>query len=171
MFFLKKKFFINPNNLNLKEKLVKIKRVCKVTKGRRYFSFSSIVVKGNYNGIVGYGMGKSKEISDSIYKAGEKAKKNLIKVPIINETIPYEQSFKYCSSKINLYPANKGTGVIAGGSARIVLELAGIKNIFSKFIGSSNIYNCVKATYNALKILSYNYEILKTKTLNKNDNI
>ncbi|WGH25767.1 MAG: 30S ribosomal protein S5 [Candidatus Shikimatogenerans bostrichidophilus] len=169
MFFLKKKKIINFNNLELNEKLVKIKRVCKVTKGRRDFSFSTIVIKGNNKGIVGYGMGKSKEISDAIYKAGEKAKKNLIMVPIINDTIPYEQSFKYCSSKIFLFPANKGTGVIAGGSARIVLELAGIKNIFSKFIGSSNVYNCVKATFYALKEIRNNYDIMSEikKNINK----
>ncbi|WGH26122.1 MAG: 30S ribosomal protein S5 [Candidatus Shikimatogenerans bostrichidophilus] len=151
MLNFKKKNFINPNNLNLIDKLIKIKRVCKVTKGRRYFSFSSIIVKGNKNGIVGYGMGKSKEITDSIFKASEKAKKKLIKIPIINDTIPHEQYFKYCSTKIYLYPAKKGTGVIAGSSARIMLELVGIKNIFSKFIGSTNIYNCLKATFYALK--------------------
>lgn len=163
---LKKKDFININNLNLKEKLVKIKRVCKVTKGRRDFSFSSIVIKGNYKGIVGYGIGKSKEISDSIYKAGEKAKKNLIIVPIINYTIPYEFNFKYCSTKIYLYPAKKGTGIIAGSNARIILELAGINNIYTKFIGSSNVYNCVKATYYALRKIKYDYEILKNNRKN-----
>ncbi|WGH25488.1 MAG: 30S ribosomal protein S5 [Candidatus Shikimatogenerans bostrichidophilus] len=160
---MKNKRFINPYNLNLKEKLVKIKRVCKVTKGRRDFSFSSIVVKGNYNGIVGYGIGKSKDISDSILKASEKAKMQLILVPIENGTIPYEISYKYCSSKINLYPAKEGTGVIAGGSARIILELAGINNIFAKFIGSSNIYNCIKATFYALVKLINDYKILKER--------
>ncbi|WOX79153.1 30S ribosomal protein S5 [Candidatus Shikimatogenerans bostrichidophilus] len=151
---------------DIKEKIVKIKRVCKVTKGRRDFSFTCIIVKGNYNGIVGYGMGKAKEIPNSIYKAEVKANKNLIKIPIVNETIPHEQSYKYCSSKILLYPAYKGTGVIAGGSARIVLELAGIKNVYAKFIGSSNVYNCVKATYNALKEIKENY-YLKLK-INEN---
>ncbi|WGH28144.1 MAG: 30S ribosomal protein S5 [Candidatus Shikimatogenerans bostrichidophilus] len=153
MFILKKKNIINHYNINLKEKLVKIKRVCKVTKGRRDFNFSSIVVKGDSNGIIGYGVGKSKEISDSIYKASNRANKKLIKIPIINDTIPHEQYYKYCSSKIYLYPAKKGTGLIVGGSARIILELSGIKNIYSKFIGSSNIFNCLKATFYALKEL------------------
>ncbi|WGH25401.1 MAG: 30S ribosomal protein S5 [Candidatus Shikimatogenerans bostrichidophilus] len=159
MLIIKKKDFINKNNL--KEKLVKIKRVCKVTKGRRDFSFTTIVVKGNFKGIVGYGIGKSKEISDSIYKASQKANKNLILIPIKNYTIPYQLKFKYCSSIIYLYPAKIGTGVIAGSSARIVLELAGINNIYTKFIGSSNVYNCVKATYYALKLLKDEYEIIK----------
>ncbi|WGH27152.1 MAG: 30S ribosomal protein S5 [Candidatus Shikimatogenerans bostrichidophilus] len=158
MFNFKNKNIINHNNLKLKEKLVKIKRVCKVTKGKRDFNFCSIIVKGNNNGIIGYGIGKSKEISDSIYKASENANKKLIKIPIVNETIPHEQYYKYCSSKIFLYPANKGTGLIAGGSARIILELSGIKNIYSKFRGSSNLYNCLKATYYALKDL-INYDI------------
>ncbi|MDH3003721.1 MAG: 30S ribosomal protein S5 [Candidatus Shikimatogenerans sp. JK-2022] len=154
MYFKKNK--INYFNLKLKDKIVKIKRVCKVTKGRRDYKFSTIIVKGNYNGIVGYGKGKSKDISDSIYKASEIANKRLIKIPIKNYTIPHEQYFKYCSSKIYLYPANIGTGIIAGGSARIILELSGIKNIYSKFIGSSNIYNCLKATFYALKELISN---------------
>ncbi|MDH3004222.1 MAG: 30S ribosomal protein S5 [Candidatus Shikimatogenerans sp. JK-2022] len=158
---IREKNIINPNDFNLKEKLVNIKRVCKVTKGRREFSFTSIVIKGNYEGIVGYGIGKSKEISDSIYKAGEIAKKNLIKVPIKNFTIPYEFNLKYCSSKIYLYPAKKGTGIIAGSSSRILLELAGINNIYTKFIGSPNVCNCVKATYYALKKLKFEYDIIK----------
>ncbi|MDH3004922.1 MAG: 30S ribosomal protein S5 [Candidatus Shikimatogenerans sp. JK-2022] len=156
---------INPINLNFKEKLVKIKRVCKVTKGRRDFSFSSIVVKGDCQGIVGYGMGKSRDISESIKKASEKANKKLIIVPIINGTIPYKINFKYCSTRINLYPAKIGTGVIAGLSARIIFELAGIENIFAKFFGSTNILNCLKATYNALLQLKNDFEIIK---LNKN---
>ncbi|MDH3004577.1 MAG: 30S ribosomal protein S5, partial [Candidatus Shikimatogenerans sp. JK-2022] len=132
---------IDINFLNLKDKLVKIKRVSKVTKGRREFSFSSIVIKGDYKGIIGYGIGKSKEIADSIFKAGEKANKNLIRVPIKNFTIPFELSYKFCSSKIYLYPAKIGTGIIAGSSARILLELAGINNIYTKFIGSTNVCN------------------------------
>ncbi|WGH24847.1 MAG: 30S ribosomal protein S5 [Candidatus Shikimatogenerans bostrichidophilus] len=153
--------FIDPKNLILKEKLVKIRRVCKVTKGRREFSFSTIVIKGNKDGVVGYGIGKSKEIADSIYKAGERAKKRLINVPIINGTIPYKYSFKFCNSKIILYPAKIGSGIIAGSSARILLELAGINNIYTKFLGSSNVYNCVKATYYALKKIYFEYNIIK----------
>ncbi|WGH25030.1 MAG: 30S ribosomal protein S5 [Candidatus Shikimatogenerans bostrichidophilus] len=161
MIIKKKKLFFSFNNLSIKEKVVKIKRVCKVTKGRREFSFTSIVVKGDNKGLVGYGVGKSKEISDSISKASVKANKNLIIVPIKNKTIPFEFMFKYCSTKIYLYPAREGTGIIAGSSARILLELSGINNIYTKFIGSSNVCNCVKATYYALKSLNEQYEIIK----------
>ncbi|MDH3004438.1 MAG: 30S ribosomal protein S5 [Candidatus Shikimatogenerans sp. JK-2022] len=166
MLIIREKKIINPSNYNLKEKLVKIKRVCKVTKGRREFSFTSIVVKGDYKSIIGYGVGKSKEISDSILKASNKSKNNLIFVPIINYTIPYEFSFKYCSTKINLYPAKLGTGIIAGSSARILLELSGIKNIYVKFIGSTNVFNCVKLTYYALKKLKLEYDIIKNNKKN-----
>ncbi|BDT61491.1 MAG: 30S ribosomal protein S5 [Flavobacteriales endosymbiont of Rhyzopertha dominica] len=165
---LNKKIKVNYKEYELIEKIVKIKRVCKVTKGRRDFSFSTILVKGNYNGIIGYGIGKSKDVSNSIYKANVNSNRKLIKIPIINYTIPYQQMYKYCSTKIYLYPAYQGTGIIAGNSARIVLELAGIKNIVSKFIGSTNIYNSVKATFYALKEILLNYKIFKKKI---NDNI
>lgn len=141
---------IRPGGLDLKERLVVIKRVCKVTKGRRYFSFSAIVIKGNQNGIVGYGFGKSKEAQDAIYKAGEKAKKNLIRVPIFKGTIPHEQEAKFGGAFVLIKPASEGTGVLSGGSMRAVLELAGIPNILSKSKGSSNPHNVVKATIKAL---------------------
>jgi small subunit ribosomal protein S5 len=141
---------VKPFGIDLKEKLVKVKRVCKVTKGRRYFSFSAIVIKGNKNGILGYGFGKSKEATDAIYKAGEKARKSLIRIPIVNGTVPHEQEAKHGGVKIFIFPASEGTGVIAGGAVRIVLEYAGIKNVLSKLKGSSNTNNCVKATINAL---------------------
>lgn len=153
MLILKKIEKIKPGGLDLKEKLIIMKRVCKVTKGRRYFSFSAVVVKGNENGIVGCGFGKSKEAPDAIYKAGEQAKKNLVRVPIFKETIPHEQEAKFGGAHVFIHPASIGTGILAGGSMRAVLELAGIPNILSKSKGSSNPHNVVKATIKALMYL------------------
>lgn len=141
---------IKLNNLELKERLVVVKRVCKVTKGRRYFSFSAVVVKGDEKGIIGYGFGKSKEAPDAIYKAGEQAKKKLIQIPIFKGTIPHEQEAKFGGAHIFIRPASEGTGVLSGGSMRAVLELVGIPNILSKSKGSSNPHNVVKATIKAL---------------------
>lgn len=158
MLFLRTIKKVNAIGLELKENLVMMKRVCKVTKGRRYFSFSSIVVKGNKNGIVGYGFGKAKEASDSIQKAGEYAKKNLFKIPIKHGTIPHEQFARFSGSKIFMKPASNGTGILSGGPMRAVLELVGISNILSKSIGSSNPHNVVRATMIALLSLrSVNY--------------
>lgn len=153
MLVLKKHEKIKPGGLDLKERLVLMKRVCKVTKGRRYFSFTAVVVKGNESGIVGYGFGKSKEAPDAIYKAGEKAKKNLIRIPIFKGTIPHEQEAKFGGAYVLIRPASEGTGVLSGGSMRAVLELAGIPNILSKSKGSSNPHNVVKATIKALMYL------------------
>ncbi|WP_185850802.1 30S ribosomal protein S5 [Blattabacterium cuenoti] len=139
--------------LELREKLIGVTRVCKVTKGRRYFSFSAIVIKGNEKGMVGYGFGKSKEAPDAIRKAGERAKKSLCKVCILpNGTIPHEQEAKYGGAKILIKPASEGTGVIAGGPLRAVLESVGLRNVLSKSKGSSNPHNIIKAT---IKALSY----------------
>lgn len=163
---------IKPAGIDLKERLVIMKRVCKVTKGRRYFSFSAVVVKGNENGVVGFGFGKSKEAPDAIYKAGERAKKNLIKVPIYNGTIPHSQEAKYSGAYVFIKPATEGTGVLSGGSMRSVLELAGIPNVLSKSKGSSNPYNVVKATIKALinlrsaKIIAKNRGISLDKLFN-----
>lgn len=137
-------------NLELKERLVGVTRVCKVTKGRRYFSFSAIVIKGNENGIVGYGFGKSKEAPDAIHKAGEQAKRNLCNVYISNGTIPHEQEAKYGGAHILIRPASEGTGIIAGGPLRAVLESVGLRNVLSKSKGSSNHHNIIKATIKAL---------------------
>ncbi|AWU39805.1 30S ribosomal protein S5 [Blattabacterium punctulatus] len=149
--FLEKKG--KHSGLELKEKLVGVTRVCKVTKGRRYFSFSAIVIKGNENGMVGYGFGKSKEAADAIRKAGEQAKRNLCKVCIYNGTIPHEQEARYGGAHILIKPASEGTGIIAGGPLRAVLETVGLRNVLSKSKGSSNPHNIIKATIKALKYM------------------
>lgn len=137
-------------DIELKDRLVAINRVTKVTKGGRHFSFSAIVVVGNENGVVGYGLGKANEVTDAISKGAEDAKKNLIKVPIIKGTIPHEQSAKYGGARVFIKPAANGTGVIAGGAMRAVLETVGVKDVLAKSKGSSNPHNVVKATFYAL---------------------
>jgi small subunit ribosomal protein S5 len=141
---------VKTSDLELKDRLVSIQRVTKVTKGGRTFSFSAIVVVGNEDGIVGYGLGKANEVTTAIAKGIEDAKKNLIKVPVINGTIPHEQMAKYGGAKVFLKPASSGTGVKAGGAMRAVLESVGIKNVLAKSKGSSNPHNLVKATFTAL---------------------
>ena len=138
---------------DLKERLVGINRVAKTTKGGRIFSFSAIVVVGNENGKVGHGLGKSREVATAIQKGIEIGKKEMITVPVINGTIPHRQEMKYAGAHILIRPASPGTGVIAGGAMRAVLESAGIKNVLAKSLGSSNPHNVVKATFNALKEL------------------
>ena len=141
---------VKPSGLDLKERLVGIQRVTKVTKGGRTFSFSAIVVVGNEEGVVGHGMGKAKEVISAISKGTEDAKKNLYKIPVVNSTIPHEQSGKFGGSRIFMRPASHGTGVIAGGAMRAVIESVGIHNILAKSKGSSNPHNVVKATMDAL---------------------
>ncbi|NPA46036.1 MAG: 30S ribosomal protein S5 [Chlorobi bacterium] len=141
---------VNPASLDLKDRLVAVNRVTKVTKGGRTFSFSAIVVVGDGNGIVGFGVGKSKEVPDAIQKALENAKKNLVKVPVLKGTVPHEQYGKYGGARVLIKPASEGTGVIAGGAIRAVLESAGIHNVLTKSLGSSNPHNVVKATMDAL---------------------
>lgn len=141
---------IKTTDLELVDRLVGIQRVTKVTKGGRTFSFSAIVVVGDEKGIVGHGLGKAGEVTTAIAKGVEDAKKNLIKVPVINETIPHEQSAKFGGAKVWLKPASPGTGVTAGGAMRAVLESAGVKNVLAKSKGSSNPHNLVKATIKAL---------------------
>ena len=135
---------------DLKEKLVNLNRVAKVTKGGRTFSFAAIVVVGDGNGTVGHGLGKARDVSESIAKAVDDAKKNLIKVPIYKGTIPHAQKGKYGAGKVFIKPAADGTGVIAGGAMRAVLEIAGVQNVLAKSQGSSNPHNVVKATFDAL---------------------
>jgi small subunit ribosomal protein S5 len=141
---------VKTTDLELKDRLVSIQRVTKVTKGGRTFSFSAIVVVGNEDGIVGYGLGKASEVTTAISKGIEDAKKNLIKVPIFKGTIPHEQIAKYGGAKVFLKPASGGTGVKAGGAMRAVLESVGIHDVLAKSKGSSNPHNLVKATFRAL---------------------
>ncbi|WP_339044280.1 30S ribosomal protein S5 [Cardinium endosymbiont of Tipula unca] len=141
---------LKASDYNLEEKVVAINRVTKVVEGGRNFSSSAVVVVGNGDGVVGYGLGKAKELTDAIAKGVEEAKRNLIKVPILRETIPHDAIGKYGGGNVLIKPAASGTGVIAGGGVRIVLESAGIKNVLSKSQGSSNPHNVVKATFKAL---------------------
>lgn len=141
---------IRPGDITLTEKVVNINRVAKVTKGGRTFSFTALVVVGDGNGTVGHGLGKSGEVIEAINKGIEDAKKNLIKVPVINGTVPHEQLGKYGGGRVLLRPASSGTGVIAGGAMRAVLESAGVTDVLAKSKGSSNPHNVVKATFKAL---------------------
>ena len=141
---------VKPAGLDLKDRLVGIQRVTKVTKGGRAFGFSAIVVVGDENGVVGHGLGKAKEVTIAISKAVEDAKKNLVRIPIDNGTLPHEQKGKFGGAKVFIKPATEGTGVIAGGAVRTVLEAVGVQNVLSKSQGSSNPHNVVKATFDAL---------------------
>lgn len=148
-----------------KEKLVSLNRVAKVTKGGRTFSFSAVVVVGDGNGTVGQGLGKARDVQEAIAKATADAKKNLIKVPIIKGTIPHEQKGKYGAGRVLLRPAADGTGVIAGGAMRAVLETAGVHNVLAKSLGSSNPHNVVKATLDALSKLRSPAQVAKERGL------
>ena len=154
---------VKPAGLDLKDRLVGVQRVTKVTKGGRAFGFSAIVVVGDENGVIGQGLGKSKEVSEAIAKAVEDAKKNLIRIPILNGTLPHEQKGKYGGARVFLKPASEGTGVIAGGAVRAVLESAGVHNILTKCIGSNNPHNVVRATIAALKGLRSAEEIAERR--------
>ena len=141
---------VKPSGLELVDKLVGVQRVTKVTKGGRAFGFSAIVVVGDGNGVVGHGLGKSKDVASAIAKAIEDAKKNLVRIPILNGTLPHEQKGKFGGAKIFIKPASAGTGVIAGGAVRMVLESVGVHDVLSKSQGSSNPHNVVKASFDAL---------------------
>jgi small subunit ribosomal protein S5 len=153
-------------DVELKDKLVSVNRVTKVTKGGRTFSFSAIVVVGNENGMVGHGLGKAKEVTEAIAKGIDDAKKNLITVPIRKGTVPHAQKGSYSGARIVLIPASEGTGVIAGGSMRAVLESAGIHNVLAKSQGSSNPHNVVKATINALSQMRDAVAVAKQRGVN-----
>ena len=141
---------VKTSDLELKDRLVAIQRVTKVTKGGRHFSFAAIVVVGDENGVVGYGLGKANEVTTAISKGIEDAKKNLVKIPILNATIPHEQEAKFGGARVFMKPAAPGTGVKAGGAMRAVFESVGVHNVLAKSKGSSNPHNLVKATIAAL---------------------
>ncbi len=154
---------VKASEIDLKEKVVAIKRVAKVVKGGRRFSFSAIVVVGDGAGVVGYGLGKANEVTDAIAKGIDDAKKNLVQVPVIKGTVPHEAIGKFGGGFVLLKPAAPGTGVIAGGAMRAVLESAGVHNVLAKSKGSSNPHNVVKATFDALMNMRDAYTVAETR--------
>ncbi|WMX14809.1 MULTISPECIES: 30S ribosomal protein S5 [unclassified Aureispira] len=159
----KKNNRVKSTESEMKEKLVALNRVAKVTKGGRTFSFAAIVVVGDGNGTVGHGLGKAREVASAITKAADDAKKSLIHVPVYKGTIPHAQHGKYGAGKVLIKPAADGTGVIAGGAMRAVLEMAGVHNVLAKSLGSSNPHNVIKATIDALSRLRSPIDIAKTR--------
>jgi len=159
---------VKSADIEFKDRLVAVNRVTKVTKGGRTFSFSAIVVLGNENGVVGYGLGKAKEVAAAVAKGIDDAKKNLIKVPVLKGTVPHSQEGKYSGALVLLKPAAPGTGVIAGGAMRAVLESVGVKDVLAKSKGSSNPHSVVKATINALAQLRDPYTVAQVRGIDLN---
>ncbi|NNF01115.1 MAG: 30S ribosomal protein S5 [Bacteroidia bacterium] len=157
---------VRSSEIELVDRLVGINRVTKVNKGGRAFSFSAIVVVGDEHGVVGYGLGKAKEVTDAVSKGIDDAKKNLIKVSIMNGTIPHTQVGKYGGAHVLLKPASPGTGVIAGGAMRAVLESVGVKDVLAKSKGSSNPHNVVKATIRALEQMKDAIQVAQQRGVN-----
>jgi len=157
---------VKSSDIDLAEKVVHVNRVAKVTKGGRTFSFSAVVVVGNGDGVVGFGLGKAREVTEAINKGINDAKKSLIRVPVIRRTVPHEQESSFGGALVFLKPAAPGTGVIAGGAMRAVLESAGIHDVLAKSKGSSNPHNVVKATIKALTEMRDPYEVARVRGIN-----
>lgn len=154
---------INLSEVELAERIVYINRVAKVVKGGRRFSFSVIVVVGDSKGLVGIGLGKAREVPEAIRKAGESARKNIIRLPLLNGSFPHEVIGKFGAASVLLMPANEGTGIIAGGACRSVLEMAGVKNALTKCFGTSNPHNLVRATLDGLKRMRQPDDVLRER--------